>query len=117
MEDLKISKELISEILGCDVIKTEIKDNILEYDCDFDDVVIARNINIYEFAFKCKEWAWGNFKIMLISHYTGQCYINGDLSDLELNYWNKTKSYQVEDNTEVKAIIKACEWVLKETQK
>lgn len=117
MENIKISNELASEILGYDVIKTDIKDNTLEYDCDFDDIVDTRNINIYEFAFKCKKWAWENFKIMLISHYTGQCYINGDLSDLKLNYWNKTKSYQVEDNNEVKAIIKACEWILTQKDK
>ena len=95
MKDLIISKELISEVLSCDCVKIDIKDNTLEYDCDFDDVVIVRNINIYEFAFKCKEWVYKNFKIMLISHCNGQCYINGDLSPLILNWWNDTKSYQV----------------------
>ena len=54
---IEISKELLSEVLHCDVYKIDIKDNALEYDCDFDDVPIVRIINIYELANKCIEWA------------------------------------------------------------
>lgn len=54
---------------------------------------------------------------MLISHSAGQCYINGDLSTLILNWWNNTKSYQIGSDTEVEAIIKACEWILSEVNR
>ena len=115
MENIKISKDLASVVLNIP------KENIVDIYIDGKYLLIKKDNNrieehnVYEFAFKCKEWAWENFKIMLISNYTG-CYINGDLSDLILNWWNNTKSYQVEDNTEVKAIIKACEWILEQTK-
>lgn len=126
MKDLKISKELLSEVLG---IHTILMNPIIEPGNNIGYLVYGRQntleevrrnhkqINIYEFAFMCKEWAYKNFKIMLISQYTGQCYINGDLSPLILNWWNDTKSYQVEDSTEIEAIIKACEWILSEINK
>ena len=117
MKDLKISKELIEEVM---------KDK-----GTFETININKNelstfgvlghhifsINIYEFTFKCKEWAWENYKILLISQYTGQCYINGDLSDLKLPYWENTKSFQVESYTEIECILKACEWILSEANK
>ncbi|MCT7432446.1 hypothetical protein N5T66_04065 [Aliarcobacter cryaerophilus] len=117
MKDLKISKELIKAVLNIP------KENIVDIYMDVNYLLIKKDNNrieehnIYELAFKCKEWAWKNFEIMLISHYTGQCYINGDLSYLKLNWWTNTKSYQVEDNTEIEAIIKACEWILSEVNK
>ena len=105
------SKELISEVLSKEVEEERFIDsNSLTYV----NSGIYEDINIYEFAFKCKEWAWENYKILLISQYTGQCYINGDLSDLKLPYWENTKSFQVESSTEIECIIKACEWILKE---
>ena len=117
MEDLKISKELVKNVLVketeylSDDFTFNIEDNHILF---VDDGESQFEVNIYEFAFKCKEWAYKNFKIMLISHCSGQCYINGDLSSLSLNWWNGTKSYQVESNTEVEAILEACEWILKE---
>ena len=126
MKDLKISKELLSEVLkspveiiSIDECKCMIKNSIyfdneqmgISYRYLYGNKEI-RFMSIYEFAFKCKEWAYKNFKIMLISHYAGQCYINGDLSPLELNWWNNTKSYQIESDTEVEAILKACQWIL-----
>ena len=117
MKDLKISKELIKNVLA---EETENLSEDFSFDIDEDYIVFRDegetlfDYNIYKFAFKCKEWAYKNFKIMLISHYTGQCYINGDLSPLILNWWNNTKSYQIESDTEVGAIIQACNWVLKQ---
>ena len=119
MKDLKISKELLSEVLNYEVdVFLGINKDEIDYTCcrDENEGYIDISINLYEFAFKCKEWAYKNFKIMLISQYTGQCYINGDLSPLSLNWWNDTKSYQVESNTEVEAIIIACEWILEGTK-
>ena len=119
MKDLKISKELLSEVLNYEVdVFLGINKNEIDYTCcrDENEGYIDISINIYEFAFKCKEWAYKNFKIMLISHYTGQCYINGDLSPLILNWWNNTKSYQIESDTETEAIIKACNWILEQNK-
>ena len=120
MKDLKISTELASAVLSKEVTKCSLINksrnsiNITCFEDKEDFNPICKEWNIYEFAFKCKEWAYKNFKIMLISHYSGQCYINGDLSPLALSWWNNTKSYQVESDTEIKAIIKACNWILKE---
>lgn len=117
MKDLKISAELISEVLNIP------KEAIMDIYTDGNYLLIRKTngrieeYNIYGFAFKCKEWAYLNFKVMLLSHYTGQCYINGELSPLILNWWNDTKSFQVESDTEIKAIIKACEWILSEINK
>lgn len=54
--NIEISKGLLSEVLHYDVYKIHIKNNTLEYDCDFDDVLIIRNINIYELAHKIEDW-------------------------------------------------------------
>ena len=125
MKDLKISKELVSKVLGKEISQIQIVGNTLNYvipnaesqeDDELAYIDLGLNINIYEFAFKCKEWAYKNFKIMLLSHCSGQCYINGDLSPLMLNWWNGTKSYQVESDTEVEAIFKACNWLLEQTK-
>ena len=120
MKDFKISRELLSEVLKIEVVKH----NLFNKRTNSFNVTYMQNedslktdwmlVDIYEFAFKCKEWAWENYKILLISQYTGQCYINGDLSDLKLPYWENTKSFQVESSTEIECIIKACEWILKE---
>ena len=119
MREIKLSKELIKNVLVEETknlsedFTFNIKDSYILFTDDGESLF---EVNIYEFAFKCKEWAYKNFKIMLISHYMGQCYINGDLSPLKLNWWDNTKSYQTESDTEVEAIIKACEWILENVE-
>ena len=115
-KELEISDELLCEILGCDVVKTEIKDNTLKYDCDFCDVVTFRNINIYELAFKCKEWAYtkSNYTLETSSNpFGGFCIIEIYQIDVEKLY-NKPDSIYRGKN-EVEAIIKACEWILEQS--
>ena len=120
MKDFKISRELLSEVLKIEVVKHSLFNkrtnsfNVTYMQSEDSLKADWMLVNIYEFVFKCKEWAWKNFKILLISQYTGQCYINGDLSDLKLPYWENTKSFQVESFTEIEGIIKACEWIIKE---
>lgn len=120
MKDLKISRELLSEVLKLEVVRHSLfnkRNNTFNITYMQSDDSLKANwmpVNVYEFVFQCKEWAWKNYKILLISQCTGQCYINGDLSELKLPYWDNTKSYQVETSTEIEAIIKACEWILKE---
>ena len=123
MKDFKISRELLSEVLKIEVVKHSLFNkrtnsfNVTYMQSEDSLKADWMLVNIYEFAFKCKEWAWKNYKILLMSQYTGQCYINGDLSDLKLPYWENTKSFQVESSTEIECIIKACEWVLNEATK
>lgn len=80
MKDLKISKELLSEVLKFtkyNFIKEgfiEIEDSILKYGVKHN---IYEKINIYELAHKCKEWAIKN-DFFIFSGYNGNynCFVN-----------------------------------------
>ena len=113
-KELEISDELLCEILGCDVVKTDIKDNTLEYDCDFCDVVTFRNINIYELAFKCKEWA-KNKEYIVHSSPTQKIEHTAIVQSFDFNkfYYGENQFYAL---TEIEAIIKACEWILENSK-
>ena len=107
MKDLKVSKELIEEVM---------KDK-----GTFETININKNelstfgvlghhifsINIYEFAFKCKDWA-------LVRGYKIQSQINKDnkghshITKKNDDDWAKGFF----ENTEFEAIIKACEFIL-----
>ena len=106
---MKISKELIEEVM---------KDK-----GTFETININKNelstfgvlghhifsINIYEFAFKCKEWALKNkYKIQsqINESNKGHSHITKKNDDC----WAKGFF----ENTEIEAIIKACEYILKE---
>ena len=109
MKDLKISKELASEVLGVSIIKYTMRENDIIYftkSPTFKDVDIpSKLINIYEFAFKCKEWAYQN---------------NYDMWSITwgaVEFQNNIKSKgteRIDADTEVEAIIEACTWILKE---
>ena len=107
---MNIIKELLSEVLEVEIIDFNIIGNKLNYiipnyeteeDGDLIYIDLGQNINIYEFAFKCKEWALKK----------------------ELNIFSSCKSFSIfqngvlicsssgEDN-EIEAIIKACQWIL-----
>lgn len=114
MKDLKISKELLSKVLG---IPTILMNPIIEPGNNIGYLVygsqntlkeVRRNhkqINIYEFAFRCKEWAYSTYGIMIQSYpYCGKSRADA-LKGLEVDEVFK-------ENTEVEAIIQACEWIL-----
>ena len=109
MKDLKISKELLSEVLNYEVdVFLGINKNEIDYTCcrDENEGYIDISINLYEFAFKCKEWARDKYNITISSA-------------LYSNYaesWNVDKDKSYTAKTEVEVIIKACEWVLKEAK-
>lgn len=109
---IEISKELLSEVLGFDVVKIEIKDNILDFDCAFDAVVIVKKINIYELAHKCKEWALNKNYILLSS-----IEIDCSYCDISFIINNKARHKLITGASEIEAIFKACEWILKEIKK
>lgn len=104
------SKELISEVLSKEVEEERFIDsNSLTY-VNSD---IYEDINIYEFAFKCKEWAYeNNYYVYSTPSFAleGVAYIVEDN-----NIGKRLKTLQL--GSEVEAIIQACEWILKEVNK
>ena len=110
LNNIEISKELLSEVLNHTVI--------LEIDIDLEDSKVGylldnKNwyfINIYELSHKCKEWAFKQ----------GYSYLgNKGL----INIYSKTETLGVimDKNVvnwfDVYIDFKACEWILKEVNK
>ena len=120
---MNIIKELLSEVLEVEIIDFNIIGNKLNYiipnyeteeDGDLIYIDLGQNINIYEFAFKCKEWALikGYIIDSLIRGYcSGKaiCFVYVDDWQSEFSE-NCLKSFT--EDTEIEAIIKACEWIL-----
>ena len=113
MKDLKISKELLSEVLNYEVdVFLGINKNEIDYTCcrDENEGYVDISINLYEFAFKCKEWAL-NYMVDKEIQSTG-CIISS---------WTHTggsghaRILVIDEkftaNTEPEAIIRACEWI------
>lgn len=117
MKDLKISKELLSEVLKRPV---EIID-IGEFKCmirnstyfDKDQIGMLYRylygneeigfMSIYEFAFKCKEWAL--YKGYFI-------YSTIELSFIKTLSLETIETFANGKDTEIECILKACEWIL-----
>ena len=107
-----ISKELMSEELMSEVLKLNITyiercNNSIIYKISVYDR--EEEVNIYELAHKCKEWAYSKHGYLLNSRRTfktkyllGYCEV---VKDCEFYY----SEYS---NTEVEAIFKACQWIL-----
>ena len=93
-----ISKELYEAVYG----KT-----LEELNLDLDDL---KYVNIGDFYFKCKEWAFKNNR-ELYSISSGHCYI----SNLNRNNASNTTDHYAE--TEIEAVIKACEYILQQNKK
>ncbi len=90
-----ITKSLFDAVYNCDISKD--KDMLSYYN----------RINIYEFAFKCKEWAFKNkYKIQsqINESNKGHSHITKKNDDC----WAKGFF----EDTEIEAIIKACEFIL-----
>lgn len=106
MKNLKISNELVVSVLAEETENltydfiSDVEDNYIIFS---DDGECMFEVNIYEFAFKCKEWARDKYDITISSA-------------LYKNYaksWNIDKDKSYTAKTEVEVIIKACEWVVK----
>lgn len=105
------SKELLSEVLGRDVDKVKgIEENTLIYGCVHSNRWYDE-INIYELAHKCKEWAIKKEFIVTsqINTYASYSYIGLD----EL-YGGFIKEFEA--NTEQEAIFKSCEWIMEQAK-
>ena len=118
-----ISKELLSEVLEDEyndrlVDWFQIEDNYLRtyYDCGRYDYEgrptgLGIEINIYELAQKCKEWAYKQGYVILSGHSAYGigaffCSCKGWLSE------NYDKRIEINHNTEPEAIFQACQWIL-----
>ncbi len=119
VKELKISKELLSEVMGVQIFKCFVNNGI----CSYHDEYFYKDINIYEFVhLNLKQWAMNKgFQIISglsdepahrrsgekayakINHYYGE-----GIDNLEYKY------KIIKANTETEAVIKASEYVLKE---
>lgn len=123
MKDLIISKELLIAVFGHDDICNErIIQNKLSYMCENDGMVdFEYEYTIYEFASRCKEWAM-NKGFQIISGLSDEpAYRNQDEKAYAKLLWyegddihREYKDMYFMANTEVEAVIKASEYVLKE---
>lgn len=108
MKNLKLSTELASSVLGLNVVyieSCEHRDNIIGIWTDMNTKPI-KEINIYEFAFKCKEWALNKGFNIFSSYKSFSIFQNGILICSSSG-----------ENAEIEAIIKACEWILEDLKK
>lgn len=109
-----ISKELLTLILPypqnqfVDFVKEN--DTYLKYGARVQD-----QINIYELAFRCKDWAKDK-EYKIHSSPTQKIEWTAIAQNFDLNkfYYGQNQFYAL---TEPEAIFKACEWILKEAQK
>ena len=125
-----ISKELLSEVLGFGVYQSIRKDEYAYNDIKLNIInteLLYNYVNIYELAYKCKEWAFYAYKISVSSFKSGSFYLK-EFNQIKDNseYWVEldTASIDCEINindsgifksySEPEAIFKACEWILKE---
>ena len=114
MKDLKISKELLSEVLKLEVVKHSLYNELhksfnITYMQSEDSLKSSwMPINIYEFSFKCKEWA-------LTKGYF--IYSTNELSFIKTFSLETIETFSNGKDTEIECILKACEWVLKEENK
>ena len=110
------SKELLTEILKENVKEVyeigsnpNFKDNTLLFNLNGCGELC--NINIYELAQKCKEWAYKQGYVILSGHSAYGigaffCSCKGWLSE------NYDKRIEINHNTEPEAIFVACQWII-----
>ena len=131
MKNLKISKELLSEVLGIStilmnpILEPENKIGYLIYGNQNTPQEVRNNhkqINIYEFIFKCKEWATSKGYQIISGLLNNTVFSKHDeKSYAKINYYTEDKignreykGMYIIANTEIEAVIKACEYALKE---
>ena len=117
MKDIKISNELLNYVFTDNLQSfkvDKIENNTLYYfwlnEGFYGDESYCKwekqNINIYEFAFKCKEWAYLQYGIMIQSYlYNGKWRVD-ILKGIEIDEFFKNI------DSEPEAIFLACEYIL-----
>lgn len=121
-----INKELLSAVLDNEVPyqvkvhKIIIKNNSLNYFYNSKDSgggLFEANeyINIYELAYKCKEWAL-NIGYSLESITNRSCIMGNNYeyyASVKIHKaTNSMIEHNIDEDTETKAIFKACQWIL-----
>ena len=102
MKDLKISKELISEVLNIP------KESIMDIYTDGNYLLIRKTnsrveeYNIYEFAFKSKEWLLKNNIAFTLDYF----------NDNSVQFNSEEYCLAIDSSSEIESIIKACNWIL-----
>ena len=119
MKDLKISKELLSEVLNYEVDAfLGINKNEIDYTCcrDENEGYVDISINLYEFAFKCKEWTINKEYHINTSENRINNYIY--LYKMVKNDFgyeiDKSNGVQFDSKGYINNLFEACEWILKE---
>ena len=122
MKELKISTKLASAVLGKEVTKCSLINkarnsiNITYFEDKEDFNTICREWNIYEFAFKCKEWAYIN-DYNVIDYKIGKKELDVFIIKADKNDFNKVEKIFYHNSTLVEGAIKACEWILEQNKK
>ena len=111
---MKISKELLSAVLGDDMYPKEIENNLLLFKQVADAPWSAmRSINIYELMHLMKEWAYKYGHEMVSYHIQDsnewRCLYAHISIDLNID---KRVGFYAE--TEFEAVTKACEYILEQ---
>lgn len=119
--------KLLNAVLRTNIQQDDycIKNNILSYSyCRTDNEWCAEQINIYEFAFQCKAWAYRNWYHIDTSISYGDIDYESDevtyyclaflsrLDDKEHIMDRNKFTEEFEAESEPKAIFLACEWIL-----
>ena len=105
-----ISKELLNEVLGYKASYIQIVGTKLCFSCH---IKGGSNINIYELAHKCKEWAFSykfDFEIIRIKNVKNYGKIFVRVHTIHTNQCNGKEFYPFDREPE--AIFKACQWIL-----
>lgn len=99
---MEINKELFEAVYNCDITT------------DKDMLGVYKRINVYEFAFKCKEWVFDHFYLSIIIFKVNDNVYKCEIANISdyLGEWITKHSFRAD--SEIKAIIKACEWILKD---
>ena len=107
-----ISKELLSEVLKQETRFIRYVANNT-YEVHFEKPIRLKYIiiNIYELAHKCKEWALRKNYILASESNTYGGICNMSISSMDVGVFYNIQS-TTRANTEVEAVIKACEWIL-----
>ena len=124
MKNLKISTELASAVLGKEVTKCSLINkarnsiNITYFEDKEDFNTICREWNIYEFAFKCKEWIINKEYHINTSEDSINNYIYlYKMVKNDIGYEiDKSKGVQFDSKGYIINLFEACEWILEQNK-
>ncbi len=120
MKDFEISRELASSVLGLNVVYTEScehRDGIIGIWTDINTKPIEE-INIYEFAFKCKEWIINkgyhiNTSENRINNYIYLYKVVKSDFGYEID---KSNGVQFDSKGYINNLFEACNWILEQNK-